>query len=195
MDLNQLNSIGRGVTFPIQLTHLKDDDGNPIQVPKVELDKDGNPYPVMVQKEDEKGNLMWNREPGTLGSDDPGDPLMIPVMVDSISWRPISSQELIKNNLTSLMVFMLGQRFRQENFGCRIWECLEEPNIQTLNFLVYNFIKDAIAAWEPRIKALGTSMVANGSTLTLTLRYSLGNTDISELTFDYNLQDNTSYAY
>ena len=90
---------------------------------------------------------------------------------------------------------MIGQRFRQENFGCRIWECLEEPNTQALNFLIYTFIKDAIAAWEPRIRALGTSVVAKGYTLQITLRYSLGSTDISELTFDYNLQDNTSYAY
>lgn len=195
MNLNQLNSIGRGATFPIQLTHLEDGDGNPIQVPKIELDEEGNPHPVMTQKKDEEGNPMWNREPGTLSPDDPGDPLMIPVMVDSVSWRPLSSQELIKNNLTSLMVFMLGQRFRQENFGCRIWECLEEPNTQALNFLVYNFIKSAIAAWEPRIKALGTSVIARGSTLTITLRYSIGSTDISELTFDYNLQDSTSYAY
>ena len=80
MDLNQLSSIGKGATFPIQLTRLEDDEGNPIQVPKIELDDEGNPRPVMVQRYDDEGNPMWNREPGTLSPEDPGDPMMVPVM-------------------------------------------------------------------------------------------------------------------
>lgn len=198
MDLNQLNTIGVGMAFPIQLVHLRDNDGNPIMVPQVEFEEDGTYHPVMKKKVDDDGNIVYLRDPVYDESGitiDPGEPLMVPVMVEAVSCKPISSQELIKQNLTSIMVYMLGQRFRQENFGCRIWECLEEPNTQTLNFMIRDFIKQAIANWEPRITAVGTSLIAKGSTLSITLKYKLGNSPVSELTFDYNLLDNTSYAY
>ena len=59
---------------------------------------------------------------------------------------------LIENNLCSLLSYELGQRIRQEEFGTRLWECLEEPNTQALNFLVNTFLKEAITTWEPRIE-------------------------------------------
>lgn len=198
MDINQLNTIGTGMMFPIQLTPLVDEEGNVQKVPKVTFDNEGNPQPVMEQKYDNEGNPMWfippeyNSEGEIINSP---VPLMIPVMVDAVSWRPISSQDLIKQNLISIMTYMIGQRFRQENFGCRIWECLEEPNTQALNFLIYQFISQAISAWEPRITAVETELVSRGSSLNIILRYRLGNSPITELNFDYNLLDNTSYGY
>lgn len=198
MDLNQLNTIGTGMAFPIQLIQLKDSEGNPLKVPKLEFKEDGSYSPIMEEKKDKNGNIIYLKEPvyNEVGElIEPGEPMMVPVMVEAVSCHPISSQELIKQNLTSIMVFMLGQKFRQENFGCRIWECLEEPNTQALNFLIRDFVKQSIASWEPRITAIGTTIISKGSTLSITLRYKLGDSPISELTFDYNLLDNTSYAY
>lgn len=60
--------------------------------------------------------------------------------------------ELIENNLCSILSYELGQRIRQEDFGTRLWECLEEPNTQALNFLVSTFLREAISKWEYRIE-------------------------------------------
>lgn len=200
MNINQLNTIGTGMMFPIKLTTIVDEEGNVQKVPKVIFDEDGNPKPVMEQKYDNEGNPIWLIPPtykpdGTIDDTHPSVPLMIPVMVDAISWRPISSQDLIKQNLISIMTYMIGQRFRQENFGCRIWECLEEPNTQAINFLIYQFVSQSIAAWEPRITSIDTELVSKGSSLNIILRYRLVNTPITELNFEYNLLDNTSYGY
>lgn len=46
---------------------------------------------------------------------------------------------------------MIGQRFRQENFGSKLWQCIEEPNSQALSFIIKEFLKQAIGAWEQRI--------------------------------------------
>lgn len=198
MNINQLNTIGTGMMFPIKLTTLVDEEGNVQKVPKVTFDEQGNPQPVMEQKYDNEGNPMWFIEPIYGDDEKPINnpvPLMVPVMVDAVSWRPVSTQDLIKQNLISIMTYMIGQRFRQENFGCRIWECLEEPNTQALNFLIYQFISQSLSAWEPRITSIETQLVSKGSSLEILLKYRIGDTPITELNFEYNLLDNTSYGY
>ena len=113
MNLEQLNYIGTGPYFPIKLTTVLDENGNPEQV---------------VQPD------------GTI--------------VNKISWRNLKGDiNLIKQNLTSLFTYQLGQRIRQEYFGSRVWECIEEPNTQALSFMIKTFVKNSIVSWEPRIKA------------------------------------------
>ena len=34
--------------------------------------------------------------------------------------------------VSSILYYMIGQRFRQENFGSKLWQCIEEPNSQTI---------------------------------------------------------------
>ena len=55
--------------------------------------------------------------------------------------------DLVRNNISSILYYLIGQRFRQENFGNRLWECIEEPNSQALSFIIKEFIKDAIGTW------------------------------------------------
>ena len=62
-------------------------------------------------------------------------------------WYPVNGDiELVHNNLSALLWYDIGQRFRQEDFGTRLWECIEEPNTQALAFLVKDFLKKAIMA-------------------------------------------------
>lgn len=76
-------------------------------------------------------------------------------VVPKIGWYILRGDvTLIKQNLTAILTYQIGQRFRQEDFGSRTWECLEEPNTSALNLMIRNFVKDGIAAWEPRITAL-----------------------------------------
>ena len=111
MNLKQLNSIGSGAYFPIELTTIMGEDGKP---EKVTL-PDGT-------------------------------------QVNKVSWRVISGDvRLINQNIKAILTFQLGQRFRQENFGSRTWECIEEPNTQAQAFLINTFLKEAISLYEDRI--------------------------------------------
>ena len=44
-------------------------------------------------------------------------------------------------------------------YGCllytssKLWQCIEEPNSQALSFIIKEFLKQAIGAWEQRITA------------------------------------------
>ena len=110
-----------------------------------------------------------------------------------IGWYPVNGDiRLIHNNLESLMVHYIGERIRQEDFGTRIWECLEEPNTQALGFLVNFFLKEALAKWENRVIFRSSKVVQHDSILHITLEYSLVNTSIIQsLDLTYNNLTNT----
>lgn len=68
-------------------------------------------------------------------------------------WYPTEGDPtLIENNLIALIEYSIGQRFRQEDFGTRLWECIEEKNTQAIQFLVREFLLEAIRKYEQRIK-------------------------------------------
>ena len=68
-------------------------------------------------------------------------------------WYPAEGDPtLIENNLRALIEYSIGQRFRQEDFGTRLWECIEEKNTQVTNFLVRKFLREAIQKYEQRVK-------------------------------------------
>lgn len=152
MNLKQLNYIGTGPYFPIKLTTVLDENGNPEQV---------------VQPD------------GTI--------------VNKISWRNLKGDiNLIKQNLTSLFTYQLGQRIRQEYFGSRVWECIEEPNTQALSFMIKTFVKNSIVSWEPRITALDVQSERVYDKIHIQIRFAIQNqTSISELNFEYNPSNNT----
>ena len=104
-------------------------------------------------------------------------------------WRPISSDKLIGHNLSSVLNYSIGQRFREEDFGTRLWECLEEPNTQALAFLVDQFLKDCISKWEPRITYKSSTITRDGSKLHILITYVINYTNSSKsatVTYDLN---------
>ena len=91
---------------------------------------------------------------------------------------PVSgTQDLIIHNLNSLIQYELGFRIRQEDFGTRLWECIEEPNTQAQAFLVYQFVRQALVKWENRIVITGTKLFREGTKLTIQINYSIKNTN------------------
>lgn len=156
MNLGQLNVIGSGAYFPIQLTTV--------------LDKDGNPEMVINEKGEE---------------------------VPKLSWKPLSGDiRLIKQNILAILTFQIGQRFRLELFGSRTWECIEEPNTQAQALLMRDFIRDGIAAWEPRVSAIQTQVERYMDKVHVTLWFQVnGSQSVEELNFDYNPQNNSIDAY
>lgn len=105
-----------------------------------------------------------------------------------IGWHVIKGDTaLIENNLCSIVNYVIGERFREEDFGTRVWECLEEPNTQALAFLVDKFMKDAISRWEPRITYKSSEITRESSKLHIKLHYVVNATNASKsATVTYN---------
>lgn len=162
------SKIGTGITFPINLTTQKDDQGNDILTPQVDVN----------------GEVIY---------DDQGKLIMVP----KVGCYPVSGKfDLIQNNLTSLFIYQLGERFRQENFGSRLWEAIEEPNDQLLQHMVDLFIKSSVATWEPRIKGLDVILERQREKLRITLKFMVDASGTeSNLTLEYNSTTSESYAY
>lgn len=100
----------------------------------------------------------------------------------------IKQTDLIENNLTSLIGYELGQRMHQEDFGTRLWECLEEPNSQALNFLVTKFLREAIEAWEPRIEFQRSEIIRDHHKLYIKFFYRIkSNNTLASASVSYDL--------
>lgn len=67
-------------------------------------------------------------------------------------WYPVyGDSKLIEENIKALLLYEIGQRLRQEDFGTRLIEVLEEPNTSALSFLVREYIMQALAKYESRV--------------------------------------------
>lgn len=108
-------------------------------------------------------------------------------------WYPVSGDtRLIENNLESLMIHQIGQKLRGEDFGTRLWECIEEGNTQAQSFLVNAFMKDAISTWEDRITYKSTTITREGSRIILRFHYVINGTSSSNVgTLIYDPLNNT----
>lgn len=135
-----------------------------------------------------------------VGSDGKLESVQLPDgrVVPKIGWYILRGDvALIKQNLTAILTYQIGQRFRQEDFGSRTWECLEEPNVSALNLMIKNFVKDGIAAWEPRIKALKVlALKPTKESIRLLIYFRVQNSQrVEELNFQYNLNNSTTNVY
>lgn len=135
-----------------------------------------------------------------LGSDGKPESVQLPDgrVVPKIGWYILRGDvALIKQNLTAILTYQIGQRFRQEDFGSRTWECLEEPNTSALNLMIKNFVKDGIAAWEPRITALKVlALKPTKESIRLLIYFKVQNSQrVEELNFQYNLNNSTTNVY
>lgn len=95
-------------------------------------------------------------------------------------WYPVTGDpDLIKHNLITLIEYHIGQRFRQEYYGTRLWECLEEPSVPMLLYLVNSFLQEAIGEFENRVTFKHVRGYLKGSKIFLELRYNLSLGDIA----------------
>lgn len=100
--------------------------------------------------------------------------LVFPILLVGGGVSTTTQGALIKCGLTNLLSWPTGIRPFGENFGSRIEELLDEPNDQVTGALVYQFIKDAISAFEDRITLLEVTTERNTpSSLQITLTYKL----------------------
>lgn len=112
-------------------------------------------------------------------------------------WYPVNGDiELVHNNLSALLWYDIGQRFRQEDFGTRLWECIEEPNTQALAFLVKDFLKKAISTYETRITFKSLNMRLEGTKLFIEMNYVINQTGSQQvLGISYDRSENILKSY
>lgn len=115
--------------------------------------------------------------------------------VKKVGWYPVTGTELVKNNVTSIFVYQIGERFRQENFGSRLWECIEEPNNDLLDYMAALFVKQSLVTWESRIRGLKVSCTRDGSKLFIKIVFSIGSASTEETIVEYDHSTNSTYAY
>lgn len=101
---------------------------------------------------------------------------------------PVSGTiDLIVHNLNSLIQYELGYRIRQEDFGTRLWECIEEPNTQAQAFLINQFLKQALLKFENRIIYKGSEITQDDTSLFISILYTIKNLNIDDsVTVTYN---------
>lgn len=96
-------------------------------------------------------------------------------------WYPVKGDvNLIKNNLQSLILYPIGFRFRQEDYGTRITSCLEEPNTQALRFYIKAFILNGIQQFEPRITYQNLYMAQREDQLLFQINYGINLTALND---------------
>lgn len=96
-------------------------------------------------------------------------------------WYPVNGDfELIRDNIRSILYYMVGQRFRQEEFGNKLWQCIEEPNTQALTFIIKEFLKQAIGTWEQRISFKSIQVTREDSKIHIDISYVINGTNTSQ---------------
>ena len=129
-----------------------------------------------------------------------GSGIMFPIQLTTsnglVTCQPVSGDvDLIKQNLTSILTYQLGQRLRQEDFGTRINECIEEPNDQAMLFLIRRYVTEAISSWEPRLKKVSVETTQDREFINIKLRYTVDQSQSAEsLDFSYNNQTGEIYG-
>lgn len=100
-------------------------------------------------------------------------------MVPKVTWAVSKGDvDLIRQNITAILVYEIGTRIRQEYFGCRIWEAIEEPNTSFLQAQITRFISDSLSTWEPRVDSMSVEVIRSSKeSLGLHLNFSIRGID------------------
>lgn len=115
---------------------------------------------------------------------------LFPIILENGSWNPVvGDPRLITDNLRSILLYQVGFRIRQEIFGTRLVECLEEPNTNLTRLLVYRFVKESIQAWEPRIILKTIDVKSTVEKIDVNITYQIVKTQlVQELDFSFQKQ-------
>lgn len=89
---------------------------------------------------------------------------------------------LIENNIHHLILYPIGFRFRQEEYGAGLRPYLEEPNTQALAFIIKRLLKGAIQTYENRVTLNRTETIQWEDWLVCRLHYRLNGTPLEAYT-------------
>ncbi len=58
----------------------------------------------------------------------------------------------IEQSIRIILGTIPGERVMRPTFGCRAWELVFDPNNAATHALMSEYVRDALAMWEPRIR-------------------------------------------
>ena len=104
-------------------------------------------------------------------------------------WYPVyGDSKLIEENIKALLLYEIGQRLRQEDFGTRLIEVLEEPNTSALSFLIREYIMQALNKYESRVQINKISSIRLNQKLHILLEFRIVELNLdSFIEAQYNL--------
>ena len=83
----------------------------------------------------------------------------------------VTTKDIIKSSITSILTTQLGERVCLPQFGSRLPELIFEPNDEILKGLAREYSAEALRQWEPRITVLKTEVTAEAHQLRLYILY------------------------
>ena len=119
---------------------------------------------------------------------------LFPIQLSSNSsgktgWYPAyGDPQLIEDNIKAIILYEIGQRLRQEDFGTLLTSVLEEPNTLALTFLIRKYLKDAFDKYESRISIKKISATHQSAKIYMLIEYTIE--DLNKESFieaQYNL--------
>ena len=125
-----------------------------------------------------------------------GSGIIFPIELNE-QGRPdtINDIRLIRSSILNIINWPVRIRFFNEKYGCRIEECLEDPDDNVSRSLIKQFITESIQLWEKRVELYNSNIKILDSTPTivnLQLNYRIRNTKIEE-TFIFPFYKNIIY--
>lgn len=104
-------------------------------------------------------------------------------------WYPVyGDSKLIEENIKALLLYEIGQRLRQEDFGTRLIEVLEEPNTSALSFLIREYLMQALNKYESRVQIIKISSIRLNQKLHILLEFRIVELNLdSFIEAQYNL--------
>ena len=99
-------------------------------------------------------------------------------------WYPVNVDfKLLRDNISSILYYMIGSK---------LWQCIEEPNSQALSFIIKEFLKQAIGAWEQRITFQNITVTRVDAKIHIEVAYVINGTNSSQyLDITYDKSDNS----
>lgn len=105
-----------------------------------------------------------------------GNQMITPEGEPMMGWHILEGDvQLIQQSLKNIIYTLLGQRIRQEGFGCRVHEVLEEPNNRVIQHLTSKFVTESILQWEPRLSFVKVESVSEFNKIEMEIHYKLAN--------------------
>jgi uncharacterized protein len=86
-----------------------------------------------------------------------------------------------------------GERVMRPTFGCRVWELIFEPRDASTEALLKDYVREALAMWEPRIEVTGVDILDEGGSdeaILVNIRYLIKNThDERSIVYPFYIMD------
>lgn len=108
-----------------------------------------------------------------------GRGLTFPLQVDSQGRLALTNGESeIEQSIRIILETSPGERVMRPTFGCRVWELLFESRNATTEALLKQYVREALAMWEPRIDVIGVDILDESmydAAIMVNIRYTIKN--------------------